>query len=91
MSRPLSPFIRHMGEARYRCRLLSGALERVGEAAMAATTPGDDGAALAAAIDAAREHLALLERQAERWRAESSSEPAQPTRGAGLRAEIASF
>ena len=64
MSRPLSPFIRHMGEARYRCRLLSGALERVGEAAMAATTPGDDGAALAGAIDAAREHLALLGRQA---------------------------
>lgn len=90
MSRPLTPFIRHMGEARYRCRLIRAAVERIEGAAVAAATPAACGAALAQAIDAARYQLALLEQQAVRWRIESDEAP-RPSPGDALRGEIAEF
>ena len=59
MSRPLSPFVRHLGEAKHRTRQLRLSVERVHDAALAAAgTTGDD-AALHRAIADMRAQLAL--------------------------------
>ena len=91
MSRPLSPFVRHLGEAKHRARQLRLSVERVHDAAIAAAgTTGDD-AALYRAIADARAQLALLEALASRWQAERHEPPPPPRRSAAVRDEIAAW
>jgi hypothetical protein len=90
MSRPLSPFVRHLGEAKHRTRQLRLGVERVHEAALATAGEGTGAAALQHAIDDVRRQLALLEALASRW-ADERAAPAGCPRGAALREEIGAW
>lgn len=72
MSRPVSPLLRHTGEARYRIRTINGQLERL-ESAVLRVAAGEamDAERL---IDVVREHLAILEADVKRWRLEQLEE-----------------
>jgi hypothetical protein len=87
MSRPLSPFVRHLGEAKHRTRQLQLAAERVHDAAVAAAGGTGEAAALRRSIADVREQLALLEALAARWEIERA-EPPRTGRSAGVRDEI---
>lgn len=76
MARHLSPFVKHLGEAKHRCRQVVISAERVEAAAIAAAGLSGSHADLAKAIADQRQQLAMLEDTAQRWAQES----AQPTR-----------
>lgn len=88
MSRPLSPFVRHLGEAKYRGRLLQAALDQVQAAAVsvAGLTSGRED--LSRAIAVARQQLDLLEAKAAEW---GAAPPAMPARSARTRDQIGEF
>ena len=88
MSRPLAPFIRHLGEAKHRTRQLRLAAERVHDAAIAVAGLTGDAAGLQREIAAVREQLALLEALAGRWEQERE-EPGRASRSARTREAIA--
>lgn len=67
MSRPLSPFIRHLGHAKERGRQLQAAVDQVAVAAIAVAGLTGEPAQLGRAIANAREQLAILERQSREW------------------------
>jgi hypothetical protein len=90
MSRPLSPFIRHLGEAKHRTRQLVLGVERVQAAAIAVAGETGDAATLQREIDGVRAQLALLEALAARWERERGEAP-RVSRSAGVREEIAEW
>lgn len=89
MSRPLAPFVRHLGEAKHRMRQLQLAVQRVCDAAVAAAGLTGDTAALDRALADLRDQIALVETLAARWEDERGA--GSPGRSAATRQEIAQW
>jgi len=89
MSRPLTPFVRHLGEAKHRLRQLQLSVDRARDAAIAAAGMTGGRGELERALADVREHVRMIEALAARWESERAAVP--PSRGAALRAEIAAL
>ena len=89
MSRPLTPFVRHLGEAKHRLRQLQLSVDRARDATLATAGMTGENLVLARALADLREQVRMIEGVAARWEKERASVPA--ARGATLHAEIEAF
>ena len=89
MSRPLTPFVRHLGEAKHRLRQLQLSVDRARDATLATAGMTGENLTLARALADLREQVRMIEGLAARWEKERTAVPAR--RGAAMHAEIEDF